>query len=344
MDNKVKLYASIKAIEVYLPKKVRSNQDIEQKFPEWTADKIEEKTGVSIRHIAEETEFASDLGVKAALKLFEKGICKPEDIDYLIFCTQSPDYLLPSSSCIIQERLSLRTDCGALDINLGCSGFVYGLSLAKALLQTHQFRNVLLITADTYSKFINENDKANLTLFGDGAAATLLTASTKNNIGPFVFGTDGKGKDNLIVPVGGVRYPTKDKYPPNDTLHFSPDYLFMNGGEIFNFTINTIPKSVNKLLEKANITIDRIDKFVFHQANKFILNHLRHKLRIDTDKFIINMKNTGNTVSSTIPIALKNAYQYGRVHRNETIMILGFGVGYSWAGSLLKLDEEWQDV
>lgn len=333
--------AAIHAIAYYLPAQVLDNEQLASEFSGWTAEKIETKTGVRQRHIAGASEFASDLAVAAAKKLFEEQAYRPDEIDYLLLCTQSPDYFLPTTACLVQERLGLRTSCGALDFNLGCSGFVYGLGLAKGLIETGQARNVLLITAETYSKHIHPGDKSVRTLFGDAAAATLVTAIQSENdvIGPFLYGTDGKGASNLIVPNGGMRNPKVNDAKAEDDGQGNlrtANNLFMNGPEIFNFTLRTIPESTARLLKMAGKTADEIDLFLFHQANRFMLEHLRRKLMLSEDKMPILMGHCGNTVSSTLPILLKDLQTANRIKSGQTLLLLGFGVGYSWSGTLVK--------
>src|SRR2546427_10874362 len=201
--------AAIKAITSYLPEGKLTNEQLAQQFGDWHASQILSKTGVAVRGVARPDECASDLGVKAAERLFANGAGSPDEIDFLILCTQSPDYFTPTTACLIQDRLGLRTDCGAIDINQGCSGYVYGLALAKSLVEAGTASNVLLVTADTYTKFINRRDRSLLTLFGDGAAATLIGSVTADSelIGPFVFGTDGRGANQIIVKAGGLRCP-----------------------------------------------------------------------------------------------------------------------------------------
>ncbi|MEO8533523.1 MAG: ketoacyl-ACP synthase III, partial [Flavobacterium sp.] len=303
--------ANIKAISYYLPESVLSNDLINQEFPEWGIEKISSKTGINARHISAKDEFSSDMAVKAAEKLFAEHNIDRSEIDFLLFCTQSPDYFLPTTACIIQEKLGLETTIGALDFNLGCSGFVYGLSLAKGLIAGEMAKNVLLITSETYSKFIHHKDKSNKTIFGDAAAATLITSEKGFcSLGHFVFGTDGKGAENLIVKQGGMRFPVSDK---NEDIvdEFgnvrNDKNLFMNGSEIFNFTGEFVPKLTEAILEKSNLAQEDIDLFVFHQANKYMLNYLRKKIKIPEEKFFIAMEDCGNTVSSTIPIALYEA-------------------------------------
>ncbi|MBL8214971.1 MAG: ketoacyl-ACP synthase III [Bryobacterales bacterium] len=335
--------AAIREIAYYLPEGVVTNADLETDFPEWSMDKIESKTGICSRHIAAPGECSSDLAVQAAQRLFASGACDPTGIDYLLLCTQSPDYFLPTTACTLQQRLGMRTSAGALDFNLGCSGYVYGLGLAQGLIVSGQAERVLLVTAETYSKFIHNRDKSVRTLFGDAAAATLLAAvpEAEGSIpAPFVFGTDGRGAGNLIVPAGAFRKP-----PGPDTGRETSDeqgnvrseeQLYMNGAEIFTFTLREIPDCVNRLLQKAKLTVADVDLFVFHQANQYMLEHLRKKMRLPAEKFCVFLRDCGNTVSSTIPIALKEARQSGQLQDGQRVMLVGFGVGYSWGATLLR--------
>ncbi|MEP6716755.1 MAG: ketoacyl-ACP synthase III [Terriglobia bacterium] len=335
--------AAISSIEYHLPRKILSNEQLADEFPEWSRDKIDAKTGITERHIAAEGECSSDLAVEAATKLFRSGICKPEEIDYILFCTQSPDYFLPTTACLLQSRLGIPSSAGALDYNLGCSGYVAGLGLAKGLIETGQSARVLLLTGETYSKFINRRDKSIRTIFGDAASATLVSAietTIQPPLGPFVYGTDGSGAENLIVPTGGMRNPrtaeSAEVHADENGSFRSRDNLYMNGAEVFNFTLLTIPRCVTALLDRAELGMDAVDLFVFHQANHFMLEHLRKKIRIPEQKFFVFMSNCGNTVSSTIPIALKHAQEEGRLQSGHRVMVVGFGVGYSWAAGLLR--------
>jgi 3-oxoacyl-[acyl-carrier-protein] synthase-3 len=336
------MQASVSAIEYYLPENTVSTEDLSAEFPEWSVAKIDEKTGIRNRHIAAPDECASDLAVAAAGKLFASGACRPEEIDFVLLCTQSPDYFLPTTACLVQDRLGIPTAAGALDFNLGCSGFVYGLGIAQGLIASAQASKVLLLTAETYSKFMNPRDRSVRTIFGDAAAATLLEArdAPRPFIGPFVYGTDGRGAPYLIVPAGGMRRPRTPEtaIPAEDGSGNarSPNDLFMNGAEIFNFTIEAVPQSVAALLKKARLTQADIDLFVFHQANRYMLEHVRRRLKIPPEKFQLSMAHCGNTVSSTIPIALKHAAEEGKVHSGTVMMLVGFGVGYSWAATILR--------
>ena len=340
-DTPENVRAKIQAIEYHLPEPVLDNEQLAADLPGWDAQKIESKTGIRRRHIARESECASDLAVAAGKKLLATGVCGCSSIDYFLLCTQSPDYFLPTTACLVHQRLGLPASCGAFDINLGCSGFVYGLSTAKGLIESGQAGNVLLITADTYSKFIHPEDRSVRTIFGDGAAATLITsvASETDIIGPFIFGTDGAGAANLIVPAGGLRRRTvcnPDITEDENGNRRTANHLYMNGAEIFEFTLRTVPATVTNLLAKARISAGAIDYWVFHQANRYMLTHLCNTLHLPREKFIISMEDCGNTVSSSIPIALRNLQESGRLLAGHTLALVGFGVGYSWAGTLVR--------
>jgi len=260
-----------------------------------------------------------------------------------LFCTQSPDYFLPTTACLLQHRLHLPTSAGALDFNLGCSGYIYGLGLAKGLIETGQAKRVLLVTAETYSKYINREDLSVRTIFGDAAAATLVigveSSSPGEPIGPLVYGTDGSGSGNLIVPAGAMRSrmaPETDPVTDNFGNSRTSRDLYMNGAEIFTFTLRCVPKLVEQTLEAAHLSVTDVDAFVFHQANRYMLEHLRKKMNLPEDKFIVAMTDCGNTVSSTIPIALTEAARDGRIKANDRVMLVGFGVGYSWGAAFIQ--------
>jgi len=331
--------SAIRAIEYYLPETVLSTEDLSREFPEWSVKKIESKTGIRERHIAAPEDCSSDLGIAAAKKLFDSGACTPQQIDYL-FCTQSPDYFLPTTACLVQDRLGIPTSAGALDFNLGCSGFIYGLSLAKGLIESGQAQNVLLITAETYSKFINPRDKSVRTIFGDAAAATLIGSVDQDEVitGPFVLGTDGRGGPNLMVPTGGMRHRdvSGPEFQDTDGNWRSGRDLYMNGAEVFAFTMRDIPPCIHRLLERTQNKIPDYDLFIFHQANRYMLNHLRQTLEIPPDRFYVAMEHCGNTVSSTIPIALKHALAEGVLKPGMRVMLVGFGVGYSWGAVTVR--------
>lgn len=332
------MYSKIVDLNYFLPEIVLTNNELVEKFPEWDALKISEKVGVKERHIAGQNETALDLAVKASEKVLINF--KKDDIDFLILCTQSPDYYLPTSSCIIQDRLKLKNNIGAFDFNLGCSGYIYGLAISKSLIISGIASHVLLIMSETYTKHIHPKDKVNKSIFGDAAAATIISADINEHIFNFELGTDGTGMNQLIIPNGGLR----NKYNPDETDYFdnsgnirNNNCLYMNGGEIFNFTLEKVPGLVTKTLEKNSLTLEQIDYVIFHQANKFMLDYLRKKMKIPIEKFYQNMEKTGNTVSATIPIALKDCIENGTVKKGDKILLVGFGVGYSWGATVIEI-------
>ena len=319
---------------MYLPERVETNENLQREFPSWNVDLIYSKTGIAARHIAAPEECASDLGVRAAEMLFHDHDVDPQSIDFLLLCTQTPDYLLPTTACLMQDRLGLRTDTGALDFNLGCSGFVYGLSLADGLIRSGAVRRVLLITAETYTKYIHPTDRSLRTIFGDGAAATLIEASDEPSLSGFQFGTDGSGADTLLVKGSGAR-------PPEDALqprhrHRWPSTLYMDGPSLINFTVAAVPELIDKVLEQAGLTANDIDLFIMHQATLKLLEQLRQRLRISEDRMPIVLEDCGNTVSSTIPIVIDELRTKGRLRPGVPNLLIGFGVGWSWAGCVWK--------
>lgn len=327
----------IKAISYYLPKNVVTNDDLIAEFPEWSVEKVAKKVGVNKRHLAAEHETAGDLAEQAALKLFSENNINPLDIDFIILCTQSPDYFLPSTACLLQNRLGIPTNAGAFDFNLGCSGCVYGMAIASGLIAAGIASNVLLLTAETYNKYLHPKDKSNRSIFGDGAAACLISTDGFARIGQFVLGTDGKGANNLIVKTGCARHrmPTGISIIDDQDHMWHDDYLYMNGGAIFNFTLDVVPSMIDELLDKNNLLADGVDYYVFHQANKYMLNTIRKIAQLPQEKFHVGLDETGNTVSSTVLIALSDALNDGRIKAGMKVMVAGFGVGLSWGGTIL---------
>lgn len=329
--------AFVKYVAYCLPETVVTNEAIVNDFPEWSVEKITEKVGVKQRHVASQDETATDLAEKAAIKLIEENGIDKEIIDFVILCTQSPDYFLPTSACLLQTRLGLRQDIGAFDFNLGCSGYVYGLAIAKGLITSGIANNVLLLTAETYNKYLHPKDKGNRTIFGDAASATLVSDDGIAEIMDFALGTNGKGANNLIVKSGASRMPENQ----NDLVFdkngnpVSSDHLFMNGAQIFAFTQRNVPKVINDVLVKNELDNEDIDLFVLHQANRYMLDFLRNKMGIPEDKFYIFMENVGNTVSNSIPLCLVDALENN--HLKGNVLLCGFGVGYSWGAVILKM-------
>ena len=333
--------AIIKGIEYIYPENKVTNDDLSLQFPDYDFSKFEEKVGIKNRYWVEENETALDLAIKACEKLFLRF--SKDTIDYVLYCTQSPEYYLPTTACILQDKLKLPKNIGALDFNLGCSGYTYGISLAKGLVNSNQAKNVLLVTAETYSKYLHPRDRSNRAIFGDAATATLISFDKKEGVGEFMFGTDGSGYDKLIVKNGGSKFSYNPNakeisYGTNNT--YSDNHLYMDGPEVFNFTNEVIPNFTKEVLHKNNLNVEDISQFVFHQANAFMLNFMRKRLKASKENFFVDLEDGGNTVSCTIPIALKKYSKNIKGNQMQAIVLVGFGVGLSWAGGIVKIDCE----
>ncbi|RRQ47177.1 3-oxoacyl-ACP synthase III family protein [Chryseobacterium sp. SC28] len=312
----------IAAIDFYLPNNILTNDDIANEFPEWNAEKIKSKIGVDSRHFVDPSQTALDLAVEACENLFANY--DRSKIDFILFCTQSPDYFLPTTACLLQDRLGLQKNIGALDFNLGCSGFVYGLTLAKGLIAIGLAKNILLVTSDTYTKYLDKNDKSNRSIFGDGAAVTIIEKDDSKADFQFVVGTDGSGYNNLIVENGASRNSSEKPV------------LFMKGPKIFTFALENVPGLISETLAKNKLRLEDIDLFVFHQASSYMLNYLKTLCNIPEEKFFLEMQDIGNTVSASIPIALKLALNQGKIKAGFKVLVAGFGVGYSWGAGILE--------
>lgn len=328
-------HAELGPIAVHLPEFVETNEMLAEQYPRWDLDLIAEKTGIQQRHIAAPEQTASDLAVLAAEKLISEQKIDRNEIDFVLLCTQTPDYPLPTTSCLIQDRLQLATRCGALDFNLGCSGYVYGLALADGLIQSGAAKKILLLTAETYSKYIDPEDRSLRTIFGDGATATLLTSAEERSLWGFQFGSDGSGGDMLLVADGGGR-PEEDAIKPRHRKRWK-SRLYMDGPSLINFTVEAIPHLVQEILDKNNLEDQDISHYLFHQATWKMLDQLRHRMNVDEQRLPIELADIGNTVSCTIPILIDRMRSRGSWRAESTNMLVGFGVGLSWAGCL------WED-
>lgn len=333
--------AAIQAIEHYLPERRLTNDELAALYPGWSADKILEKTGIRERRVVADGETAADLGFCATEALLRKSGVDREKVDLLLYCTQSPDYFLPTTACILQDRLRLPTSTAAFDYNLGCSAFPYGLAMARSMIEGGIASNALLVMGETYSRYIHPMDKSVRTLFGDAGSATLITAVERDapTLGPFLLGTDGSGAQNLIVPRGGARLGASSEALAETTDESgnvrTEAHLYMNGPAILEFTIRRIPAVVRELLAKAGLTMDDIQHVVLHQANEYMLRYLQKQLKVPNEKFAVHFADCGNTVSSTIPIVLQQLAETGRLSAGDRVMTVGFGVGYSWGANLI---------
>lgn len=331
------MHAAVGPISVHLPSRFETNEDLAALYPSWNMEEIFRKTGVRKRHIASEGELASDLAVAAAERLFCEHAIARDSIDWLMLCTQTPDYPLPTTACLLQERLRLPTHVGALDFNLGCSGFVYGLSLAQGLIASGMARRILLLTAETYSKYIHADDRSLRTVFGDGAAATLIEASEEPTLTGFAFGTDGSAADTLMVTEGGMRL-AADALQPRKRQRWRSK-LYMDGPELVSITLDIIPKLVADIFRRARVGRDQIRLYLMHQATRLMLENLAERMQVTEQQMPIQLEEYGNTVSSTLPFLIHDLRQQQRIRPGYQSMLVGFGVGFSWAGCVWK--ETW---
>ena len=331
-------YAALGPVAIHLPERVETNDQLQQQYPKWDMDLIYEKTGIFQRHIAAPDECASDLGVRAAQKLFAEHDIDPASIDFLLFCTQTPDYPLPTTACLMQQRLGLPVSAGALDFNLGCSGYVYGLALADGLVRTESVRRVLLITAETYTKFIHPEDRSLRTIFGDGASATLIEAAAAPSMTGFRYGTDGSGGDTLLMTKGGAR-PAQHAHQPRHRQRWESD-LYMDGPALITFTVEAVPQLINEVLQATRLERDDIQYFLMHQATRKMMLHLYDRLKLDEARAPIVLKDCGNTVSSTIPLVIDRLRADGQLQPGVRSMLVAFGVGWSWAACVWE--ETWR--
>lgn len=321
-------HAEIAGLEYCLPERVEANEEMLRENPDWKLEKIVEKTGITRRYLAAPDQTASDLCVEAAETLLGKAPLERQTVDTLLFCTQSPDFTLPTSACIIQNRLGLSTGTAAFDFNLGCSGFVYGLAVAGSMIEAGLSENVLLLCGDTYTKYIDLHDRTCRPIFSDAGTAAWVRRSERPRLGPFDLGTDGSGYCNLIVPNSGAR-PAGNGGPGGSALH-------MDGASVFMFTMSAVPENVRRLLSKAGLQKEQVDSFFFHQASRVVLDGITRNLQLPPDKVVRELEDVGNTVSATIPIALKRSADAGRLRPGQRVLLCGFGVGYSWGACLLE--------
>jgi 3-oxoacyl-[acyl-carrier-protein] synthase-3 len=330
----------IRHTEYYLPKRIVSNKELAVAHPEWDVEKVGQKSGVLKRHISGPNETAFDLAVKSVEKLFVNNEIEKGEISGIIFCTQSPDYIMPQNSFLLHKQFDFSQDVWAFDYSLACSGFVLGVSMARGMIETGLAENILLITADTYSKYINTNDRSTNILFGDGAAATVISKCNIDRVLDVKISSNGKKFDTFYIPAGGSKFP-KDETTCINTIDRSGNIkslenIHMNGFAVWQFIAKNVSEQISGLLEKNNLEVKNIDLFLFHQASKLTLDSLVKMLKIDQEKTFTNLENIGNTVSASIPIALKDAEDSGRLKRGDLILISGFGVGLSWGSIIMK--------
>lgn len=327
------MFAKIKAVTSYLPPTIENNSEV-------VDARFMKKIGVKSRHVVT-TESAGDLAFAAAEKLFAEHNIDRHETDFILLCTQHPDYQMPHTAAHLQSRLGLKKSVGTLDIALGCSGYVYGLAVAKSFIETGLAKKILFLTSSVYTKYINVRDTSTRPLFGDGATATWLEGSDAQGLRAFVFGSDGSRFDKLIIPVGGSKFPPRDNpevFATDDNKNFRSNYeVFMDGMAITYFTLREIPKLVDDVLTAAKLTRADLDYCIFHQANKFMMTYLRDKAGLNDVPFHNDITDTGNIVSGSVPLAIEQVIKSHGADGLKNVMLAGFGVGLSWAGCIADL-------
>ncbi len=330
----------IKGIACAVPGQVSEVSCLSNSFGSESIDKIISSTGVERRHVVS-NECSSDLCLAAAERLLSDLNLDRSTIDTLIFVSQTHDFTLPATACVLQERLNLPMSTAAFDIALGCSGYAYGLWMAGALLSGGGSKRALLLVGDTISKIVSPSDRSVAALFGDAGSATVLEYDPSAPDLPFVLGTDGRGAKNLIVPAGGFRDRNGDSTDTSEEGVRGPYDLYMNGAEIFAFTLARVPGLVTALHEAITASGKVVDHYVFHQANRFMLDHLVKRMKLPREKVILDVKDVGNTSCASIPLAISLFQGSAGGHLSGQFMLAGFGVGYSWAGCVAEFDNVW---
>lgn len=328
----------IKAVAACVPKKISSNFDLGYLIPEEEIEKTVNNIGIKQKRFADLDVCSSDLCFKAAQKLIKDNNIDPNSIDMLLFLSQTPDYKIPATSPIIQHRLGLPKSTACLDLSLGCSGYVYGLSAAYAYASISGINRVLLLVGETFSKIVNPKDKINAPLYGDAGTATLIEKGDFNK-SIFALYTDGSGENAVKIPAGQCRIPAttenlKEKVAEEGNVR-SENEIFMDGMDVFNFAIKVVPKGIKEIIEIAGITLDEVDYIVFHQANRFMTDFFIKKLKFNSEKVPYCIDRYGNTSSASIPLTLVSELA-GKLLNKKTTLMCGFGAGLSWGTVLYE--------
>lgn len=326
------MYASLKSIGAYVPSRILSNADLE-KMVDTSDEWIEKRTGIKQRRIASAQEATSDLGVKAAEKAIERAGIAKEEIDLIICATLSPDHLcMPSTACIIAAKLGI-TNVMAYDISAACSGFVYMLSMAKAYIESGMKKNILLVGAEKISSVVDYTDRGTCILFGDGAGAAIIGATDDKHeaIVDVHASADGNYADYLITPGCGSKYPCSQ-----ETLDERLNFIKMKGNDVYKVAVKTLTNDVVDILQSNGLEASQVDHFIPHQANFRIIDAVREKLNFPIEKTVLTVEKYGNTSAASIPMAINDAYEAGRIHKGDLMLLDTFGGGFTWASALVR--------
>ncbi len=330
------MFAKIRAVSSYLPEIIESNEKI-------IDERSIKKIGVINRHIAAKNESAGDLAIRAAENLFSDYEINRDETDFILLCNQHPDYQMPHTAVLVQDKLGLAQSVGTMDIGLGCSGYIYGLATAKGLIETGLAKKILFITSSIYTKYINPKDTSTRPLFGDGATATWIEGvdDEKENLRAFVFGSDGSRFDKLYIPAGGSRNDprnTPEIFSVDDNGNYHSNYEFyMDGTAIAYFTLHVVPRLVDEVLDAANISRENLDYCIFHQANKLLMDYVQKKSALENIPYFNDVQHTGNLASGSVPRAIEQVINSVDTSNLKNVLLAGFGVGLSWAGCLADL-------
>lgn len=335
---------SIKALAYSLPERKLTHSDLCARFGAGTMEKVARVSGILERRTASEQECASDFAFSAAKLLIEETKLDVSSIDLLIFATQTPDYLIPTTACILQERLGLQKSCAAFDLNLGCSQFIYALATASAWISSKMAKRALVLCGDTPTRLINPKDRSAASIFGDAACAILLEADSKNDSFAFSFGTDGNGFDDIICPAFGMRNRAElfdeREFLDQDGNVRTKSNLHVNGFKVFTFAYKAVAECVEDVLQKNNLTKGEIDLFVFHQAGEKIVSAAASRLGLDAKKVYFKMHDVGNCGGASVPLALADAAMSGRLKSGMRVLLCAFGAGRSWGAAILDWSED----
>lgn len=329
----------IKAISATVPKNIIKTTSLTDYFPSEQIDKFIETTGVNERRFIDQDKCASDLCYNAACNLLDQSGISRDDIDVLLFISQTPDYKIPGTSILLQHKLGLKKTTIVYDVNMSCSGFIHGLLMAYTFLQLSDIKNVLLLVGDTLSKLISLNDKSTGLLLGDGGIASLITKGEQYGESFFSMNTDGAYLDSVMLPAGGSRMmstaETLKEIAYEDGSRRTLEQIVMNGMDVFSFAISELPKDVKRLLAFANKNMDEIDKYAFHQANKFMTEHIAKKLKANPEKLLRSIHKYGNTAGVSIPLTMVE--NRALIKANDSILMNAIGAGFAYGTVLLNI-------
>ncbi|MDR3255877.1 MAG: ketoacyl-ACP synthase III [Synergistaceae bacterium] len=330
-------------IAYYLPERLVTNEELSLGYPGWNYKRFASVVGVSTRYIEDDAVPTSEMSARAANNLFGQGRTSKDGIDFIVQIVQTGDYIIPPTACILQEKLGLPTSCGAFDVNLGCSGYVYGLAMAKAFVASGIAQKVLIVTAEKNCFWTHHDDVGAHFLMSDAATATVVSnENAAIAIGEFDLGTDGSGAGNVIIPAGGTAMPyserTKEPYTDAFGETRYPEYAYMNGTEVYNFTTLVGPESIKRACEKNEIRMDDVAFFISHQASKAVIKNVQLKVGADSSRWPSNLERVGNTGGSSIPLLLAEILRDKKPSAGAKIVLSGFGAGLSWASVVLSVN------